>query len=168
MMVEAVLLQAQQFEVMEALSRVGKLRFGFMLILLRCLGLHIFATTHGLRSTLVPLLSFEIGVRPCCVSFMGLFMAVLASLSWPVGGKDTSLPPSSPSPDGHSGQFGRGPTDIFFNSTECERTSRKFVLINSSVAGQQRTLGKIISEADGQSRKNCIFAHAGIASCGHK
>ena len=71
MMVEAVLLQAQQFEVMEALSRVGKLRFGFMLILLRCLGLHIFATTHGLRSTLVPLLSFEIGVRPCCVSFMG-------------------------------------------------------------------------------------------------
>ena len=54
-----------------------------------------------------------------------------------------------------------------FNSTECEQTSRKFVLISSGAARQQRTLGIIISEA-GEHSEKCICADAGIASCDHK
>ena len=38
-----------------------------------------------------------------------------------------------------------------------ERTSRRFVPVNSGAAGQQRTLGTFNSEADGHSRKNCIM-----------
>ena len=44
-----------------------------------------------------------------------------------------------------------------FNSTGCEQTFRKIVLINSGAAGQQRTFGIIKSEGDGHSRKNRGF-----------
>ena len=40
-----------------------------------------------------------------------------------------------------------------FKSTACERTSRKFVLINSGAAGQHRTFGIVTSEAHGHQDK---------------
>ena len=59
-----------------------------------------------------------------------------------------------------------GRTNIRANSAAVRRASRKFVLINSGAAGQQRTFGMINSEAGGYSE--CIYADASIATCGHK
>ena len=60
-------------------------------------------------------------------------------------------PPSSPLPNVRAQKKKIGRTDIQANSAGVRRTSRKFVLINSAVARQQRTFRVINLEASGHS-----------------
>ena len=102
------------------------------------------------------------------------FVVRISVLSWrPVDARAKSVP-SHPLPS--VGSQKKFPDERTFGpvSAGVRRTSFLFDGVRTDIseicpnlsgaAGQRRTSGTINSEADGHSRKNCIFAHAGICT----